>query len=185
MRTLSNVDFLSHDISFNILEELAYTLKPEVVGVGQYLLKAGSYANSIILIVDGEFDVTINNNNQECVIDTLYSGCTVGGYSVLNGDPHTVSIKAKQDSNILILESELLDAARGSHPELDHYMTEYEDYIENWGLPYCDYRIYRHRKKGKHDPFLKFRVGMHRILNIIKSSKTEIHINDMMKRVQD
>ena len=103
----------------------------------------------------------------------------------MNGDPHTVSIKAKQDSNILILESGLLDSARQALPELEHYMSEYEDYIENWGLPYCDYKIYRHKKKGKHDIFLKFRVGMHRILNIIKSSKTEIHINDMMKRVQD
>ena len=34
LRTLSNIDFLSHGIQFEILEELVYMLKPEVVGVG-------------------------------------------------------------------------------------------------------------------------------------------------------
>ena len=65
-------------------------------------------------------------------------------------------------------------------------MTEYEDYVTTYGLPYCDYKMYRHTKnKKKMKAMQKFRIGMHRIMKIIKSSKTQVHINDMLKKVQD
>jgi len=62
-------------------------------------------------------------------------------------------------------------------------MSEYEDYIAQNGLPYCDYKLYRHCKSRKIGPNEKFRVGMHRILKIIKSSKSKVHINDMLKKI--
>lgn len=155
------------------------------MGIGQKLVQAGQEADHIFLVVDGELDVYITNNGQETVLDTIYSGCTIGTYSILNSDLHTISVRARYDSNVMALDFESLTEVRDKYSELDHYMTEYEDYIATYGLPYCDYKLYRHSKTRKIPPMEKFRVGMHRILKIIKSSKSQVHINDMLKKVQD
>lgn len=55
--------------------------------------------------------------------------------------------------------------------DLDYNMIEYERYIDENGLPYCDYRIYRHGHL-KLRPIEKFQVGIRRIMNILRSYKS-------------
>lgn len=61
-------------------------------------------------------------------------------------------------------------------------MTDYEQYIEENGLPYCDYRIYRH-KHLKLTPFEKFRFGIRRIISILKSYK-QLDLKDLLESVK-
>ena len=176
--------FLSHDIPIYILEEISYKLVSKGVPEGEYLIRTGQIAEEIYLIVEGEFDVIIENNKKETVIDSLYQGCSVGAYSILHHNPHTISLKAKFDSTVLVLEIDTLERLKEKHSELTHYMHQYEDYINTWGLPYCDYSIYRHRKT-KVTAMEKFRVGIHRILKIKEATKSDLHINDLLGRIQE
>ena len=111
IRSLMNIDFLNHDISPFILESLSYKLSPMVIGYNEYLVKAGDQANDIFIVVSGELDISIKNQetDRNTVIDTIYSGCTIGAYSILNADPHSISIKARYDCTILALNEEDLE----------------------------------------------------------------------------
>ncbi len=85
-----------------------------------------------------------------------------------------------------MIEDAELEEERKKNEELNHYLKEYEEYVESNGLPYIDYKMFwlnneKLKKSGVH----KFRVGIHRVLNIIKSSNTKIHISDMLKNIQD
>jgi len=119
VRGLQNVDFLSHGIGLDVLEELAFSLKHEVVGMGTLLVTAGQEADQIFLVVEGELEVYITNSGNETNLDTVYSGCTIGTYSILNSDLHTISVKAKYDSVVMSLDSEVLRSVREKFPELE------------------------------------------------------------------
>ncbi len=79
-----------------------------MVGFGKHMIEAGQEADSIYIVVDGQLDVYIVNNGQQTVLDTIYSGCTVGAYSILHTDLHTISVRARYDSNVLVLDYESL-----------------------------------------------------------------------------
>ena len=64
-----------------------------------------------------------------------------------------------------------LSQLRDIHSSLDAKMSEYEDYIEANGLPYCDYRVFRSQHL-KLRPIKKFQYGVRRIISILGSYKT-------------
>lgn len=69
-------------------------------------------------------------------LDTLYRGCTIGSYSVMTGDPYSFSVKAKTDCVLLTLSEKDIDELREKYEALNYVMSEYEQYIEEQGLPY-------------------------------------------------
>lgn len=66
--------------------------------------------------------------------------------------------------------------------DLDYNMEDYEKYIENNGLPYCDYRIYRHGHLML-KPIQKFQYGIRRIINILRSYKS-LDLRGLLEKVQ-
>ena len=112
IRLLKNIVFIDDTVPTSVLEELTYRLKQETIGAGKYLVKSGYLADQIYLIVNGQFEVLIEKNSKETFIDTLYSGCTIGGYSIIGGDPHTISVRAKEDSVVFLLDIEVLEEVR-------------------------------------------------------------------------
>jgi len=62
-------------------------------------------------------------------------------------------------------------------------MSEYEEYIEENGLPYCDYKLHR-GKDWDITPIEKFQNGINRIIRISKSYKANTFTN-LLKKVQD
>lgn len=69
------------------------------------------------------------------------------------------------------------------YDELDEKLDEYEQYIEDNGLPYCDYKLHR-GSNVEEKPIEKFQNGIHRIIRIVKSYKAN-KFTDLLKKVQE
>lgn len=121
--------------------------------------------------------------SNETYLDTIYAGCSVGSYSALNVEDYTISGKALTDCTVLKLEYVHLERMRCVNDDLDANITEYEQYVEENGLPYCDYKL--HRGNGNDITGLeKFQNGINRIMRIIKSYKAST-FTDLLNKVQE
>ena len=135
-RALKNVDYLSCGVPDKILEEITYVLDLIDIKEGDYLFKAGHSCRNIYIISKGEIDVFVKNNEKEFYIDTLYTGCSIGSYSMLKREDYTIYGRAKTDCTILKLSYEQLLNFRDKFPELEEILAEYEQYLHENGLPY-------------------------------------------------
>ena len=109
-----------------------------------------------------------NSKVYETYLDRLYTGCSIGSYAILTGDDYSFSAKAKSDSILLKITESRLEEFRERFDELNFKISEYENYIDREGLPYCDYKLYR---AGIHSmsPIKKFQLGIRRIIRIVVS----------------
>ena len=142
----------------------------------------GTPCTNIYIISNGECEVSIVNNNKATFLDVLYTGCSVGCYTSLTSDDYTLNGKAKTDLTVLKLPFEKLNSLREKYEKLDDKMTEYETYIQDNGLPYCDYKLHRNKMLVM-TPYEKFQTGIRRIIRIIKSSKSSM-FTDLLDTVQ-
>lgn len=115
------------------------------------------------------------------LLDILYTGCTIGSYSVLNCDDYTLSGKAKTDCNLLKLSHSNCVLIREKYELLNDSLIEFENYIEESGLPFCDYKLNRARLV-KLTPNEKFISGVKRIINIVKFYKSS-KFSDLLEKV--
>jgi hypothetical protein len=64
----------------------------------------------------------------------------------------------------------------------------YEDYVDEFGLPYIDYLLYRKRREGVNKPKLyMFKTGIRRIiqLNRVVGKTLNGNISDILAEVQE
>ena len=104
-------------------------------------------------------------------MDTLYTGCNIGAYSVLTGDHYTISDKVQINCTILTITSSNLVYLRKIFDEINSSINEYEDYINDNGLPLLDYKMCK-TKHMELSPIKKFQIGIKRIIRIQRSRKT-------------
>jgi hypothetical protein len=83
---------------------------------------------------------------------------------------------------VIKLDFGILEILRTRFEELDDKMSEYERYINKNGLPYCDYKLNRN-KQNDLPAIEKFRLGVKRIMRIVKSYKSTA-FTDLLKNIQ-
>jgi CRP-like cAMP-binding protein len=141
-RTLQNIDFLSSGVNDEAIEELWYRLEIVNLSPNTYLFETGKPWKEIYIIFKGEIDILIKNAKTfESHLDTLYSGCSIGSYSILSGDDYSFSAKSKTEWTLLKLPEKTLDEFREKYDDLNFQVSEYENYISHEGLPYWDYKV--------------------------------------------
>ena len=183
-RSLRNVEYFDKTIPDEIVKEISYKLELKNIPKDEYLFKSGNPWKKIIIISSGRVEILISNrDNNESYLDTIYSGCSVGSYGVLKADYYFISGKALTESTYLTLDNSVLDQMRGEYEELDDNLFEYEEYINENGLPYWDYKLQR-GKDWNISPIEKFQNGINRIIRIVKSYKATTFTN-VLKKVQD
>ena len=180
-KVLRNIDYLA-DVSDVILEEMTYMLEPINITVGSYLFKRGTPCKEIYIICNGQLDVYIGNSKRETIMDTLYTGCTLGSYYILTNDDYVISAKTTSDCTLFKLTSEQLINLRADFEQLDENIIKCEDYVALNGLPYCDYKMYR-TKMFKSSPISKFKVVIKRVINIVRTFKSSA-LQDLLERVR-
>lgn len=181
-KSLLNIDYFSQDICEYIIEEITYQLQPMEINKGSELILAGEACTNIYIISAGELDIYMNNGN-ETYIDTLYAGCSLGAYDALMNERWTITARAKSDCTLLKLKIAKLNILRERFDELDKVMSDYEDYCQEYGLPYCDYKLYRN-KKQELSSLEKFRYSVRRIMRIFKSYK-DIKFTTLMGEIKE
>ena len=100
--SLKCVDYLKN-AKDEVLEELYYKLKEDTYKAGEIILNTGDAIDRIHLLTDGQVEVLVNIQDHEITIDTMYQGCSVGEYGVLNDWVYLFTCKAK--SNIVKFSS--------------------------------------------------------------------------------
>mmetsp|Transcript_20302 Transcript_20302/g.19987 ORF Transcript_20302/g.19987 Transcript_20302/m.19987 type:complete len:300 (+) Transcript_20302:812-1711(+) len=95
------------------------------------------------------------------------------------------TIKAKDNMKVLYIDYEVLEELRETHPDLDKEMEAYEKYIEEYGLPICDYSIpYKRNVKTKFKNAVRraitFNAYKHK-----KKSKLSRLIEDLRKQKKE
>ena len=129
-----------------------------------------------------EVSVQNQNNISQTYLDTLYSGCTIGSYSVLMEEDYTMIGKATEDCTVLKLPYKSLSYFRDKFDELDIEISEYEKYISENGLPYCDYKLDRNRFEMS--MIERFQNSVRRIMRILKSYKSNA-FTDLLVNIQE
>ena len=182
-RCIRNIDYLSYGISDKIVEEITYLFELTSLKAEDYLFRAGTQCKDIYIISNGELNIYIHNNSKETFLDTLYTGCSIGAYCSLRLDDFTISGRAKTDLTLLKLPFIKMQNLREKFDDLDKVMGEYESYIDDNGLPYCDYKLYRNKHLDM-TPIEKFRSGVKRIMRIVKSYKSSAFA-DLMEKIRE
>ena len=129
----------------------------------------------------GRIEVLISNKKQsiESYLETLYSGCVIGSFNSINYDEYTISGRALTDWVILKLDYYKIDQMRGIYDELDENISDWEKYIKENGLPYCDFQ-FNQSKEFDLSPIEKFQNGINRLIRILKSYKS-LSLVDLLK----
>lgn len=169
MRALYNIDFLGEGISEDVIEEISYLLEPVNLREGKELFKAGSPCTSIYIVSHGQLNVYLNNT-RETLIDTLYSGCNIGSYRALRSEDYDLTARAKTDCSLFRLPIKKIEKLACIYDDLDNNLMDYHEFLEESGIPYCDFKIYRMKSKNL-DAMEKFKYGVRRIIRILESYK--------------
>ena len=69
----------------DIIEELHYKLSVEYFEPDTVVFAAGDECKALYFVSDGELDLLISapSSDEEVLLDTLYTGCTIGAYSLI------------------------------------------------------------------------------------------------------
>ncbi|CAI2372437.1 unnamed protein product [Moneuplotes crassus] len=171
---LRNIVFLENStIPDEVIEEITYKVKTVTFTAGASIFKQNEKCSDIIIVASGEISVSINNNQvYDIELDTLYSGCTIGSYSILNQDDHSISTAAKTDCSVILISSRILESLASKFEEISRSIEEHQEYLKQNGLPFLDYRIYR-TKKSNMTAKQKFQNGIKRITKIVRSYKID------------
>lgn len=142
-RLINSIEYFKN-LQITTTEEILYSLKQELVETNQVIAKPGDSLEQIRFISSGTLQLIIKfDDGKEIVLDHLRQGCSFGAYSILEEEPTPImfKIKAKTPCTLQILDFETLDKIRKSSPDLDQQLVTYESYIQEFGLPICDFSI--------------------------------------------
>ena len=91
-----------NDEQLNVLSEKSWI---ETYALGETLIVEGQEGDSMFIIVEGKVDVLLKNpEGINVVIADKRSGGFFGEMSLLTGKPRTASIKAKEDTTVVVIE---------------------------------------------------------------------------------
>ena len=117
-------------------------------------------------------------------LEVIGQGSCIGTYTVLNIDNFSFFACAKTNCTLLRLSREDILNMRRRYEEVDQEMTVHEEYVDEHGVPACDYRILRTRA-NKGSLLDKLRLGVNRINKLKAGESKRPKITDILKTVQD
>ena len=68
--------------------------------------------------------------------------------------------------------------------DLDVELEKVEEWIEDNGIPFCDYKLHRN-KYNQLSANEKFRMGVRRICKILKSQQKGVKLTEMLEQMQE
>ena len=98
---------------------LAAMMRTRELADGEYLLTEGTSDNMLHIIVDGKLEVVKHTGAGEVAsLAVLREGDLVGELGFLDGEKHTVGLRALCDSRVLSLTRDDFESKIGSDPQL-------------------------------------------------------------------
>ncbi|MBO4712227.1 cyclic nucleotide-binding domain-containing protein [bacterium] len=98
---LKNIE-LFHDIPGEVLADIAALLEEETFEKGQYIVNEGDLGKEMYMIVKGEVEVVAGGN----VVAVMKDGAGFGEMALIDSQPRSADIIAKNDVLVLKMESD-------------------------------------------------------------------------------
>lgn len=87
-------------------ENILSSLQPTAVTAGETIVRQGTPADKILIMVEGEADVIREEDGFERQIASLGSGDLYGEIAIMRDEPRSASVRAKTDAKLLSLDRE-------------------------------------------------------------------------------
>jgi CRP-like cAMP-binding protein len=110
---LSNLDLIRRVSLFSMLtpaqaESLADAVSKKRFKRGETLVEQGKKTNSLYIILSGRTRVVLTDNKgREVILATLKAGDYVGEMSLIDSEPHSATVIADQQVDVLLLGARL------------------------------------------------------------------------------
>lgn len=85
------------------LDRLSEAAEPMVIEKGHLLIEEGEPADSLYVVLDGEFEVTKRVGDEEVVLSVRRAGEVIGEISLLDQSPRSATVRALRKSRVLMV----------------------------------------------------------------------------------
>jgi len=126
MPMLSNLDLIRRVSLFSMLtppqaEALAGTVSKKRFKRGENLVEQGQMSNALYIVLTGRTRVVMTDSKgREVILATLMSGDYVGEMSLIDNEPHSATVVADQQVDVLVLGRESFLRCLGENTEMAH-----------------------------------------------------------------
>ena len=126
MSMLSNLDLIRRVSLFSMLTPeqamaLAATVSKKRFKRGQILVEQGKKSDALFIVLTGRTRVLMTDNKgREVILATLKSGDYVGEMSLIDNEPHSASVVADQQVDVLVLGRDSFLRCLGENIEMAH-----------------------------------------------------------------
>ena len=126
MTMLSNLDLIRRVSLFSMLtpeqaEALAATVSKKRFKRGEILVEQGRKTDALFIVLTGRTRVLMTDNKgREVILATLKSGDYVGEMSLIDNEPHSATVVADQQVDVLVLGRDSFLRCLGENMEMAH-----------------------------------------------------------------
>lgn len=126
MTMLSNLDLIRRVSLFSMLtpeqaEALAATVSKKRFKRGEILVEQGRKTDALFIVLTGRTRVLMTDNKgREVILATLKSGDYVGEMSLIDNEPHSATVVADQQVDVLVLGRDSFLRCLGENSEMAH-----------------------------------------------------------------
>ncbi len=126
MTMLSNLDLIRRVSLFSTLtpdqaEALAATVSKKRFKRGEILVEQGKKTDALYIVLAGRTRVLMTDSKgREVILATLVSGDYVGEMSLIDNAPHSATVVAEQQVDVLVLGRDSFLRCLGENMELSH-----------------------------------------------------------------
>jgi len=126
MTMLSNLDLIRRVSLFSMLtpaqaEALSATVSKKRFKRGEVLVEQGAKSNALYIVLAGRTRVLMTDNKgKEVILATLQTGDYVGEMSLIDDEPHSATVVADQQVDVLVLGRDSFLRCLGENIEMAH-----------------------------------------------------------------
>lgn len=120
---LRGVDFLEV-LSESQIRSLAQHASERPYAPGEFIIREGDGGDEFFIVQRGDVSVLLGVDESEVEVARLDAGTFFGEMSVMTGEPRTASVRALQDTQLLVIDKACLRPLLESSPELAERISE-------------------------------------------------------------
>jgi CRP-like cAMP-binding protein len=112
---------LGAELSQDHADTLGQIMKAQRLADGEYLISEGTADDTLYVLLEGKLEVVKNaGGDDEASLAMLRDGDLAGELSFVDGEAHTVGLRALCDSHVLSLKREDFENVISKNPELTY-----------------------------------------------------------------
>ena len=161
-----------------MIEEVVFSVKQEMFEDGNVIFQEGDTCKGVVFVMGGEIELSYQEGGKSIVVDRLGAGSYLFSYTCLSSDRLSLSGTANGKTNVLVLPTQVVADAREANEQLDFELSRIEDYIEDNGVPRCDYTRFRAYLEP---PIKRFQAAIKRLIALQKiENQKALHFTDLL-----